>query len=523
VPWGCKSAEGYAQQADRAVYDIIRLQRDELAVGGDFTIEPMEDTLRLRILSGDTDVEPLDLFDCLAVAAESSRTYQNRRESLYLSALNLTLERWDFSVQETGTFGAFLQGEGNEADTAGGFSDFGITKLFTTGLVMVGNASVDLVRDVSRADGWDAVSNLSMNLTQPLMRGFGEDVVREPLTQAERDVLYEARSYERFRRTFAFDVASRFFSILQQEDVLENERQNQAGLARLLERNEAFAEAGLQNDIQVDQTREQELRARNSVIAAERRLESLLDGFKLFLGLPIDVVIELDPGDQLRLEAWDALDLELTEEEVIDLALRTRLDYLTTLDRVEDAERRAEVAADALRAGLDLEASATATSEEGKPLEFNGDDFDWSIGLDFDAPFDRLPERNTYRSSLIALEAARRDAEEFADTIRTDLRESMRRLDAAERSYQIQITSVALNERRVESSELSLEAGRANTRDVLEAQEDLVAAQNAAASALTEYILSGLALYRDMELVRVEDDSIRIDTTLLTGGEENTP
>ena len=57
-------------------------------------------------------------------------------------------------------------------------------------MFLVGDIGFDFTRDVLRSDAWDAVSRLSLGITQPLLRGFGEKVVREPLTQAERDVLY---------------------------------------------------------------------------------------------------------------------------------------------------------------------------------------------------------------------------------------------------------------------------------------------------------------------------------------------
>jgi outer membrane protein TolC len=511
----CKSNEEHVADADREVYEIVAARRDELAAGGEFSIDPPIGTLRDRLLQGEAP-EALDLMECLDVASENSRSHRTRREALYLAALDLTLERWNFSVQQNGTFGAFLLGTGNNPSTTAGTSgDLGFTKLFGTGLAVAGNIGVDFVRDISSGDGWDAISNLSLNLTQPLMRGFGRDIVMEPLTQAERDVLYEARTYERFRRTLAFDVAARFFNVIQQEDVLVNEIQNQERVIRLRERNEAFAEAGLLNEIQVDQARQDELAAESRVIDARRSLESQLDDLKLFLGLPIETELDLDAGDWLALESWAALEETFPEEVVIDVALSSRLDYLTQLDRVIDAERRVNVNADGLRTGLDLSVDLGAGSVEGDVTRPDRRNSIARIGLELDTPINRLPERNVYRASLIRAQAAMRSAEELADAITNDLRESLRRLDAARDNYEIQTGAVTLAVRRVESAELNLEAGRAETRDVLDSQRDLVTAQNSAAGTLTDYILSGLSLYRDMELIQVSDGGISIETAPL--------
>jgi outer membrane protein TolC len=517
----CRSADSYRRSADREVYEIIRERREALAAGEPFTIEPPAESLRARLLAGEVLAHPLTLVDSLNVAAENSREYRERRESLYLAALDLTLERWRFSTIPSGTIEAFAEGEGRTGTSHGVLSDFGVTKLLGTGLVAMGNVGFDLTNDLVQGDGWKALSDLSLTVTQPLLRGFGEEVVREPLTQSERSVLYEARAYERFRRTFAFDVASRFFRILEQQDTLVNEERNFEGLVTLRERNEAFAEAGLLNDIEVDQARQDELRARNRVIEARRNLETALDDFKFFLGLPIEAELAVDAAGLLELSAWPELELDFPETEVVEVALSRRLDHLTTVDVVADAKRRVRVAADALRPGLDLVVMGDAMSDRGSPLDYESPDEDWRVSLELDLALDRLLERNAYRAALISFEGARRTAEASADLIRSDLRESIRRLAAARETYEIQTGAVALAERRVESAQLNLEAGRASTRDVLEAQEDLLGARNAASSALTEYVLSGLGLYRDMELVRVTDEGIDVETAPLleaTGG-----
>ena len=47
------------------------------------------------------------------------------------------------------------------------------------------------------------VADVRFSVTQPLLRGSGSRIVYEPLTQAERDLIYEVRSFERYRRSFA--------------------------------------------------------------------------------------------------------------------------------------------------------------------------------------------------------------------------------------------------------------------------------------------------------------------------------
>src|SRR5262245_22896856 len=85
APLSCKTPEEHRADADRAAYDLVKKRREDLALGnGGFTIEPDQNNLRHRILRGEaTLVEPLSLARLLEIAAENSRDFQTRKETLY--------------------------------------------------------------------------------------------------------------------------------------------------------------------------------------------------------------------------------------------------------------------------------------------------------------------------------------------------------------------------------------------------------------------------------------------------------
>jgi len=520
---GCRAPEEHRLAADEEVYSIVAARRGELGAEGTFTIDAPPG-LRERIIAAQAAgeplvIEPLGFVECLEIAAENSREYQSQREDLYLAALDLTLERWRFSVQESAVVTGAVEGDAGEAQSAAVGGGLGFTKLFGSGALVVGDIGLDFFRALSTGDGWDAVSGLSLSVAQPLLRGFGSDIVMEPLTQAELNVLYQAREYERFRRTFAFDVASRMFRIAQQVDTLANEHQNEASLVRIRARNEALAEAGQMIDIEVDQALQNELSAQTRVVEVQRALESLYDEFNLFLGLPVETDIRVRVEELDDLFGLDVPVVEFDESLAAAVALGRRLDHQTTVERVADAERGVHIAEDALRAGLNFAATVSAASQEGEPLIYEDQPVPWAVSLELNLPVDRLVERNFYRAALIDLQLAQRSAEESADQVRADVRAAMRALEAAREQVDIQTNAVILAERRVESSAMQQEAGRAETRDLLESQEDLVEAQNAEVQARVDYTLARLALYRDMELLRVDEGGLHVDMEPLTGEE----
>ncbi|MEX1026309.1 MAG: TolC family protein [Planctomycetota bacterium] len=513
----CRSADEWALDADRQVYELLAERRAGIATGEiEFTIQPPEDTLRQAVLAGAVGVEApleIDLVDCLVIGAENSRIYRNEREDLYLAALDLTLERWRYSYQEFGSLSGVLAGSGVEGESAESASfgfGLGFVKLFGIGAQVVADVGIDLARVLVTGDPWEAISSASFSITQPLLRGFGPKITLEPLTQAERNLVYAVREYERFRRAYAVDVANRYFRILSARDTLGNEQRNLERLEELRENSASLAEAGRRSEIEVDQARQDVLRANDRVIQAQQSFAAALDDFKLFLGVPISTEIDLATESGLLFAPDDPI-LNLSEEFAVAVALSERLDFQTTLDRLVDAERRSRVIADALRAGLDLSVDALAVSDPDELLDFDSDAAPWNLRLDLDLPINLIPERNAYRRALVTRQASERAVEEASDQIRLRLRDLRRELDSAAASLAIQEGAVQLAERRVEGADLSLQAGRSSTRDLLEAREDLVEAQNQRVRLAVDLTLAGLEYLLAIERLRILPAGIEVE------------
>jgi outer membrane protein TolC len=514
---GCKTPDEYKADADRSAYKLVLERRAQLKVGDPaFTIEPNPESLRQRMLRGEVAAPPpLSLMQCIDIAAENSRDFQSQKEDLYLAALDLTLARYAFQVQDKGVITATLLGDGDEAAQVNTNALYTFSKLFGTGAKIVGDIGISFMKNLLSSDGWHPITDVGIAATQPLLRGFGKSIVEEPLTQAERNLVYAARSFERFRRTFAVDAANRYYGVLELRDAVVNQEANVKSLTQLTERNQALAEAGRLSDIDVGQARQDELSSRVNLLAANERLANTLDSLKLFMGLPIEFELALDPNALTELTQAKIADLVFDEHHAIEFALANRLDYLNRIDQVGDSERQIAVAADALRAQLDVAAQIHNPSQNGQPSKFNFQDATWSAGLVLDLPFDRLPERNAYRKALVSHEVAFRSREQAADQIAADVREELRLTDERRQAYDIQQSAMQLAEQRVASIRLKLEAGRTDTRTLLEAERSLLDAQNAVTAALIDYNISRLALLRDLEVLRVDHGGVDVDPAML--------
>ena len=301
----------------------------------------------------------------VALGLLNSREFQDRREDLYLAALPVTTQRFSFAAQGFFTQNTLLDFAGRalgrtprnrgQLDTATGFS-----KLFPTGALLAVRLANQVVVDLTGDRPAVTVSNLALNLAQPFLRGGGYAVTLEPLTLAERNMLYAVRSYARFRKLYYVAVtvggnitnnpyglqglsvnlgrgiggnltapSVGYLPLLLQSATIANQKRNVAALEALLRLFVAFREGGQQSDLQVSQVEQSLLRSRTDLLGSAnangggggiRGFLDARDNFKLQLGVPLTVGLEFDDTPlkpvRVQLARFDAVyaDLRGAEE-----------------------------------------------------------------------------------------------------------------------------------------------------------------------------------------------------------------
>jgi outer membrane protein TolC len=521
VVYGC-TAEGYREEADTEVYDILKEKRLS-AVGQtydeapEFVVEAKVDSLRKRLLEEiKAGVKPqleISLEDALNIAAENSDPFQSQRESLYRAALALTTQRNRYSTIWSGGGDASSRGVGENGETIGrGGADVSASKILSSGATILGSFVSSFFKVFTSGGGWDATSLLSMAITQPLLQGFGKIATMEPLTQSERDAVYSIRNYERFRRDFCITVVAEYLAVIEEQNNLTNQVANTKSLVDNRKQAMDMSLAGRMQRFEVDQALQQELTATDNELASRTRLKTTLDRFKATLGIPIETELTLRSGALKAMQDFGVGALDLGEDEAFEIALQNRLDLKNRTEAVEDRARKILVAENALKMGLDLSAAVDVPNTTlSNPAKLDWRKFQWQVGIELDLPLNRVPQRNVYRSALIDYDAEARGLSHFIDTIKREIRISIRNLNQARRSYEIQQNSLSLAEVRVDSTKLLVDAGRAQMRDFLNSQDDLLEAQTRLTAALVNYVVTKLELLNDLQLLEVGESGLSLD------------
>jgi hypothetical protein len=282
------------------------------------------------------------LQQAFTLALINARVYQLQLENLYNAALNVTLQRFAFEPQFyagmnprtsptlIGGIGfpgvnpttQFLyqttKAPGGQISTLTTGEIAGFGKAFSTGgQLLMGFANQVVFNFVGKNPIQPTVaSSLPLSFVQPFLRGAGRAVVLENLTQAERTLLYQIRTFAKFRQEFVVDMLTGgqisqpgvgfplvgfstagnndptlgFIPIVQNFAEVIIDLRNLAYFEQLAELYTQLIEgesSGL-SQLQVDQVMSQVVSARQMLITDIQTLRNANDSFKQQLGLPPD-------------------------------------------------------------------------------------------------------------------------------------------------------------------------------------------------------------------------------------------
>ncbi|MHC4222280.1 MAG: hypothetical protein ACYST9_07635, partial [Planctomycetota bacterium] len=241
---GC-SKDHYKKQADKQVYRMIDQKwDDDFGEKTNYVIGDVDPKAKQPPAKEPSPtVGTLNLAQSVEAATKNNRDYQTRKEQLYLTGLDLTLARHQFARQWFGTIDSEYE-RNSEDEQLGSGSELGFTQRLADGAVITAGIALDWATFLTGDAQTSLDSILSAAVRQPLLRGAGRKVVQEQLTQAQRNLLYEIRSFNRFRKSFVVDIVSDYYRVLRSRDSVTNAKNNHERLIKLTAQLEMEAQAG---------------------------------------------------------------------------------------------------------------------------------------------------------------------------------------------------------------------------------------------------------------------------------------
>jgi outer membrane protein TolC len=529
---GC-STESYAADADREVEDILGQSHTEVL--GDREQRVIRPEPEKPAAPAPAPTEPsgnvppsgnappanasappappppaqtIDLAAALATAFRDNRDYISRKESLYRQGLSISLARFNYGPLWRSTVSSVWNEVEDAIGTANLLGSLGVSQILPTGGTVsvdstFGNTWFERAANSRTFSSLQYNSSLSLNVTQPLLRGGGYEVSHEGLTQAERDLVYAIRDFELFRENFSITIARSFFDLVGQQQTLGNVESNARQAVFDRRKAEALLQVDRNNDQEVYRARRREIDAQNQLLDARTAYQRARDQFKVQLGMatstPVEIASQDPPFVTVRLDRTSA----------VEAAKHNRLDLLTERERLEDTERSVRLAENAILPQLDMNLGlGFGHPPDTSLVDALPDRWNASAAVTMEIPLQRKAERNSLRSSQLALDQARRDYTQRLDQVQLDIEDQLRSLRRLEQQIDLQREQITQEQRAVTVTEIRYQAGDLDNRDLLEARQALFNAQNALITLSAQHFVARLTLMRDLGLLFVDDQGV---------------
>ncbi|MBM79424.1 MAG: hypothetical protein CMJ78_02365 [Planctomycetaceae bacterium] len=230
---------------------------------------------------------------------------------------------------------------------------------------------------------------------------------------------------------------------------------------------------------------------------------------------------------QARLEVITVDRVDLDEIDAFRVALTNRLDFMNGRAALVDRWRAIQVNADALQSVLNITAEGNVTTARNNPVSFRAPAANARLGLEFDAPFTRLLERNDYREALIEYQRSRRGLIQSHDSLQKGLRALLRTLEQRRLQLEIQRRAVSIALRLVDQTQLKLltpppqlgpgaraQINPTTALNLLNAQRSLQISQNSFLAAWLRYYVARVRLYRELGVMELDIDGRWVENPL---------
>ncbi len=223
-----------------------------------------------------------------------------------------------------------------------------------------------------------------------------------------------------------------------------------------------------------------------------------------------------------RLESLQLTVVDINSENAFQVAAEYRLDWMNERSALVDTWRNIEIVADKLKSELDFSVGSDFRNEGLNPVNFSAKNSTFKASMYFDAPLDRLLERNQYRQALIVYDQARRSYYRYIDTVHLQIRSMVRAIRLAQADFELSRENVLTAIERVHQSQLALTAPPSGSTkigsisstaamDLVDALDNLLTYQNTFMKSWLNYRTQKMTLLLMLGLFEIDENGRWID------------
>lgn len=367
----------------------------------------------------------------------------------------------------------------------------GVYKLLPTGGTL--GLAYQNTKETNSATGTTALSSywassLGLTLNQPLLKNFGRDTTELNIKVAE---VAKGTSLSQLKSRILTTVArvrGEYFKLVGYREDLESRKTSLELSQKVLSETESRVKAGVLPAMDI-------LNAQFGVASREKEL---IDTEKA-VSDQIDILSQLlqleKVTDILPIDKPDRTMITINTEDALNKAISVRPEFDELKGQLQSYELQASVAKSQTLPSLNLISSVALAGVDEKYVRNNErlgslDYPAWSVGVQFDYPLGNQAAENDYRKSRMKVEQTKVQLENLKSTVENEVKIAIRGVTSSYKQLEVADRGRLFADERVKAYLKKSEVGLATTKDLLDVENDLVAARTNQITAEALYAIS---------------------------------
>ena len=339
-----------------------------------------------------------------------------------------------------------------------------------------------------------AQPELTLSLSQPLLKGLGKRVTERGITTADDAMERSLADWNHKALDTAAEARNRFLTLIKARESLATRNASLAVARRVHEENQARVKAGVLAAFELQDSELGVLQREKDLLDAELAERDAADQLRLTLHLPA--------GTGLAFAGTSWTDVQdPSEEDAFGIALRRRPDLSKARSTLRTAEFNEGISRNLALPALSLDGSAGVTgtaTDYGDAIDDmkSGKSPNWAVGLRFSVPLGNNAARADVAAARLKASQARAGVAVLEESAALDIRTALRALETRRKQEEVSRKGVDVAETRLASFLKRGKLGLSTTKDVLDAEANLTQARENLSAARADFQSAQTSLWK---------------------------
>ncbi len=341
-------------------------------------------------------------------------------------------------------------------------------------------------------------ADTTLQVSQPLLRGFGRTVARRGLTSAEVGIAEAQRQRLLTQQQVVLQVAAAYYQLVAQAQMALVSEKGLERARRLVEASKAKLEIGRVSQLDVYRAQQLAGQAEAQLLDARGAVEDARAQLLYLMGRGPDFAFEVKDAVPRETETLDP-------QTAVEVALSHRLELQSAEAAVAEADRTASFAKNQMLPQVDLNLALTRRETSDTFLgSFKLNDFRFATFFAISLPADASAQSIQFQTAMLDRNRRRRDLETLKRRIADDVRHTLRQQARLVKALELADARVDLAQKEAEVADLRYQRGLSNNLDVVNAEDGLLQAQSQQMEALAQLAVARLALHATLGILDPE-------------------